>query len=72
MKLSHPWSRAVHAFDDENLVSCAGLVPVMELAEQAGLSQLITDRVSIKTTRIASAVVNPAGKITSIARAPAR
>jgi hypothetical protein len=24
-------------FEDPNLVSCAGLVPVLELAEQAGL-----------------------------------
>ncbi len=56
-------------FDDENLVSCAGLVPVMSLAEQAGLSELIADRVSIDSldsTRVASAAVNPAGKLTSI------
>lgn len=53
-------------FDDENLVSCAGLVPVMALAERAGLSQLLTQRVKIETTRVRSAGVNPAGKITSI------
>ena len=40
MRLSHGWERGVAAFDDANLVSCAGLVPVMELAEQTGLSQL--------------------------------
>jgi hypothetical protein len=53
-------------FDDENLVSCAGLVPVMALAEQAGLSGLIDQRVKIKTTRVKSAAVNAAGKITSV------
>jgi len=53
-------------FDDENLVSCAGLAPVMALAEQAGLSELVAERVAIKTTRVASAAVNPAGKLTSI------
>ncbi len=53
-------------FDDASLVSCAGLVPVMGLAERAGLSELITARVAIKTTRVKSAAVNPAGKLTSI------
>jgi hypothetical protein len=53
-------------FDDENLVSCAGLVPVMALAEQSGLSGLIGERVAIKTSRVASAAANPAGKLTSI------
>jgi hypothetical protein len=53
-------------FDDENLVSCAGLAPVMELAEQAGLSGLIGQRVALTSARVASAAVNPAGKLTSI------
>ncbi|HEY8826394.1 MAG TPA: IS1380 family transposase, partial [Jatrophihabitantaceae bacterium] len=66
MKLSHAWSRATPMFDDENLVSCAGLVPVMALGEQTGLSQLIAAKVSITSPRVASAGVNPAGKITSI------
>jgi hypothetical protein len=66
VQLSHRWSAARPLFDDENLVSCAGLVPVMELGEQAGLSELLTAKVSITTTNVASAGVNPAGKITSI------
>jgi hypothetical protein len=53
-------------FDDENLVSCAGLVPVMGLAERAGLSELIGQRVRFKASKVASAGVNPAGKLTSI------
>jgi hypothetical protein len=53
-------------FDDESLVSCAGLVPVMALAERAGLSELVAAKVAITETRVASAAVNPAGKVTSI------
>jgi len=66
VKLPHGWSRTTPRFDDENLVSCAGLVPVMALAERAGLSELISSKVAITTTRVASAAVNPAGKLTSI------
>src|SRR3954447_13798910 len=66
VKLPDGWSRATPVFDEENLVSCAGLVPVMGLAEQAGLSALIEDKVRLRTTRVASAGVNPAGKLTSI------
>jgi len=66
VKLPHAWSRATPLFDDEHLVSCAGLVPVMALAEQAGLSELITERVKVASTRVASAGVSPAGKLTSI------
>jgi hypothetical protein len=53
-------------FDDEKLVSCVGLVPVMALAERAGLSELVAAKVAITETRVASAAVNPAGKLTSI------
>jgi hypothetical protein len=66
VKLPDGWSRTTPLFDDENLVSCAGLVPVMALAEQAGLSELISSKVAITTTRVASAAANPAGKLTSI------
>ena len=66
MKLPHAWSKATPLFDDEHLVSCAGLVPVMALAEQTGLTELVTERVRVASTRVASAGVNPAGKVTSI------
>jgi hypothetical protein len=66
VKLPHVWSRATPLFDDERLVSCVGLVPVMALAEQAGLSELIAERVEVGSTRVASAGVNPAGKLTSV------
>jgi len=44
VKLPDGWSRATPVFDDENLVSGVGLVPLMGLAEQAGLSALIEDK----------------------------
>jgi hypothetical protein len=66
VKLSRGWSRAQPAFDEDNLVSLAGLVPVMGLAERAGLSALLEAKVSMASTRVKSAACNPAGKITSI------
>lgn len=47
-------------------MSSAGLVPMMALAEQAGLSELVAERVKLASNRVASAGVNPAGKLTSI------
>src|SRR6266508_1556170 len=38
----------------------------MALAEQAGLSELISSKVAVHATRVRSAGVNPAGKVTSI------
>jgi len=66
VKLPDVWTRATPIFDDDNLVSFAGLVPVMALAERAGLSELIGERVRFRSTKVASAGVNPAGKLTSI------
>jgi hypothetical protein len=53
-------------FDEPNLLSAAGLVPVLELTEQAGLSRLIDEHVDLPSTRVKSGAVNPAGKLTSI------
>ena len=44
----------------------AGLVPIMELAEQTGLSCLIGEHVDLPSTRVAPGAVNPAGKLTTI------
>jgi Transposase DDE domain group 1 len=55
--------RAVGAvFDDPNLVSCAGLVPVMCLAEQVDLAGLVARRVSPDV----STGSNPGGKAAAI------
>ena len=67
MKLPDGWLRAQVRFDDENLVSHAGLVSVLALAEQAGLSELISSMVAINATRVKSAGANPAGKLTASA-----
>jgi hypothetical protein len=53
-------------FDEENLVSHAGLVPVLELAEQAGLSQLLEHHVRFVDERVPSGAANPTPKLTSI------
>jgi hypothetical protein len=43
------------AFDDPNLVSSAGLVPVMALARRAGLTQLADQRLSVASDKGANA-----------------
>src|SRR6185436_2428738 len=53
-------------FDDDNLVSCAGLVPVMTLAEQTGLAELLGEKVQIAETRIKSGSANPAPKLATL------
>jgi Transposase DDE domain group 1 len=66
VKLSHRWAAARPTFDEKNLVSCAGLVPLLGLAERAGLSRVIRQRVRFVSTRVASAGANPVGKLCSI------
>ncbi len=45
MRLLHALGRTRVSFDDPNLVSRAGLVPVMALAQRAGLTELVTEQV---------------------------
>jgi Transposase DDE domain group 1 len=45
MRLLHSLARTHASFDDPNLVSHAGLVPVMALAERAGLAGLVAEHV---------------------------
>ena len=66
MRLWHAWDRGVVAFDDPNLVSCAGLVPVMEMAEQTGLSALLDEHVRFTCEVVKSGAANPTPKLTSI------
>src|SRR3954452_2359934 len=55
MRLSHT-PRAVRAeFDDPNLVSSAGLVPAMALAESVGLRGLADEWLSVPTDKGANA-----------------
>src|SRR3954447_17952978 len=63
---SHAWRGDSAVFDDDNLVSHAGLVPVLELAEQAGLSMLLDGYVRFTSERVKSGAANPTPKLTSI------
>ena len=53
-------------FDEDSLVSCAGLVPVLRLAEQTGLAQLLSEKVRIAVPRIKSGSANPAPKLRTL------
>lgn len=55
MKLSHRFTADSALFDDPNLVSAAGLVPVIALAERAGLGELAQQRLSVPTDKGANA-----------------
>jgi hypothetical protein len=62
VRLSQSRSAISVRFDEANLVSCAGLVPVMRLAETAGLAGLVSDRIRLGV----STGAHPDRKITSI------
>src|SRR3954467_1183627 len=47
MQLSHDPVAIDAVFDEGNLVSCAGLAPVMALGERAGLSELLAEHLSV-------------------------
>jgi len=66
MHSSYTFTADSAVFDEQNLVSGAGLVPVLELAEQTGLSRLIDEHVVLPSARVKSGAVNPAGKLTTI------
>lgn len=55
MQLSHTRPVTAARFDDPNLVSYAGLVPVMALAERAGLLDLADEHLSVPTDKGAHA-----------------
>ena len=55
MQVSHAAKAAVASFDDPNLVSSAGLLPIMRLAEKAGLRALADRWLSVPTDKGANA-----------------
>ena len=55
MQLSHTRRVVSALFDDPNLVSAVGLVPVMKLAEEAGLCALAQKRLTVPTDKGANA-----------------
>ena len=66
MQVSHTFIAGSAVFDEDNLVSCAGLVPVMALAEQAGLTRLLDNNIHITSTRVKSGAANPAPKLATL------
>src|SRR3954447_5756454 len=55
MQLSHIRPVVSATFDEPNLVSAAGLVPLMALADKAGLRELAQERLSVPTDKGANA-----------------
>jgi hypothetical protein len=66
VQASHAWRGDSAIFDEDNLVSHAGLVPLLELAEQAGLSRLLDEHVRFACERVKSGAANATPKLTSI------
>lgn len=62
MQLSHTRTVASAIFDDPNLVSCAGLVPMVALASQCDLAVLADELLSLPTDKGA----NAGAKVTSL------
>src|SRR4051812_50077573 len=62
MQLSHTRPVASAVFDEPNLVSSAGLVPVMALARKARLRELADERLTVPTDKGA----NPGLKLSSL------
>jgi hypothetical protein len=65
MKVCHAAAAVDVAFDDPNLIADAGLVPVLALAEQSGLPELVAEHVAI-TGAVNGAGANPAAKVMSL------
>ena len=66
MQVSHTFGPDSAVFDEDNLVSSAGLVPVIALAEQAGLTRLLDNKIHIESTRVKSGAANPAPKLATL------
>jgi hypothetical protein len=62
MRLCHTTPVAAARFDERNLVSASGLVPVMKLAADAGLGDLAGDLLTVPTDKGA----NAGGKVTAL------
>jgi Transposase DDE domain group 1 len=62
MQLSHTRTVASARFDDPNLVSCAGLVPITALAQKCGLAALADEHLTVPTDKGS----NAGAKVTSL------
>ena len=52
MQFNHTAQALSASFDDNNLVSAAGLVPVMRLAERAGLASLAQQHLTVPSPEL--------------------
>jgi hypothetical protein len=66
VRVSHRFTAGSARFDEDKLVSDAGLVPLLGLAEQTRLPEIIAGKVSITTSRITSGGANPAPKLLTV------
>ncbi|MGB8384499.1 MAG: transposase, partial [Dermatophilaceae bacterium] len=66
MQLSHTPAAMTAVFDDPNLVSCAGLVPVLALADSADLAELADKHLSVPTDKGANAGLKVASLVTGM------
>jgi len=66
VRVSHRFTAGSARFDEDNLVSDAGLVPLLGLAEQTRLPEILAETVSIKISRVKSGAANPAPKLLSV------
>jgi hypothetical protein len=66
VRVSHRFTADSVRFDEDNLVSHAGLVPLLGLAAQTGLGEIIAGKVSIRTPRIKSGSANLAPKLLGV------
>src|SRR5215210_4398804 len=62
MRVSHAGPAVSAVFDDPNLVSCAGLAPVLFLARRCGLHGLVADTLTLR----AAGGVNAAVKVPAL------
>ncbi|GAB88358.1 IS1380 family transposase [Gordonia rhizosphera] len=66
MRLSHTFAASSAQFDEDSLVSYAGLVPVLALAGETGLDRLLAEKVKFTCERIKSGAANPAPKLMTV------
>ena len=62
---NHTPASVSHSFDDANLTATTGLVPIMSLAQMAGLPDLAEDRLTVTTTG-ADKGANPAARLATL------
>jgi hypothetical protein len=66
VRVSHRFTASSARFDEDNLVSHAGLVALLGLAEQTRLPEIMAEKVSITTPRIKSGAANPAPTLLTV------